>query len=82
MSQINPPGLPLWTPPPYGYQDGEWVECRYDPANPDSDRWVRVYIILRTAVYDLGMRRVPVYQVEDRQGTRWIVGEGELRRIR
>ena len=72
--------METWVLPAYLFTDGEWVECKSESANPESDRWERVYIKWRSLVFDFGMRQVPVYMVEDRRGTTWIAGEGELRR--
>ena len=65
--------------PLYGYQDGQWVQVKINPADPESDEWRVVWIKSRTFVFDLGPRKVPVYTVEDRDGTTWLVGEWEMK---
>lgn len=64
----------------YQYQDGQWVEAMWEPAQPNRSRWERVFILNRTIVLTAEGHWHPVYRVENRGHTQWMAGEGELRR--
>lgn len=66
-------------PGSYRFTQDADLEAMWEPAQPNLSRWVPVRVQMRTIVLTAEGHWHAVYLIEDRRGTSWIAGEGELR---